>query len=74
METKKHIRTLGTLVVCAMLGACSSVYGPMDRPYDPDFPKETLFDQIPNNEGDALTRCAGHIDPSKRQPHQTGRC
>ena len=74
MEHKKHIRTLGLAVVLVMLGACSSVHGPMDRPYDPDFPKETLFDQIPNNEGDALNRCAGHIDPSKRQPHQTGRC
>jgi hypothetical protein len=73
MEDKKHKRTLGMLVVCAMLGACS-IHGPMDTPYDPDFPKETLFDQIPNNEGDALARCAGHLPPSERQPHQTGRC
>ena len=74
MEDKKHIRTIGTLLLCAMLGACAYPYG-MDAPYDPNFEQgQTLFDQIPNNEGEALNRCAGHIPPSERKPHQTGRC
>ena len=75
MEDKKHIRTLGLVLVLLMLSACGSVHGPRDRPYDPNFSKgEQLFDQIPNNRGDALSRCAGHLPPSERKPHQTGRC
>ena len=74
MADKKHIRTVGMAVVIMLLSACS-IHGPMDRPYDPDFSKgESLFDQIPNNEGEALKRCAGHIPPSERKPWQTGRC
>ena len=74
MADKKHIRTVGMAAVIMLLSACS-IHGPMDRPYDPDFSKgESLFDQIPNNEGEALTRCAGHIPPSERKPWQTGRC
>ena len=75
MEDKKHIRTLGMLVVSFMLGACGTINGPMDTPYDPNIYKgETLFDQIPNWEGEASTVCAGHLPPEQRQPHQTGRC
>ena len=74
MEDKKHIRTLGLVAVLLMLGACGTINGPMDTPYDPDFPRQTLLDQIPNNEANALTVCAGHIDPRKRLPHQSGRC
>ena len=70
MEDKKHIRTLAVLVVAAVLSACSS----MDAPHDPQFPRHTLFDQIPNNEHGALSVCAGHIDPAQRLPHQSGRC
>ena len=72
MEDKKHIRTVVALALSLMLGACG--HYSMDTPYDPDFPKQTLFDQIPNNEGDALERCAGHLPQSERKPHQTGRC
>ena len=61
------------LVVGVILGGCAGY--PKDTPYDPDFGKgETLFDQIPNWDGEALARCAGHLDPKDRQPHQTGRC
>ena len=45
MADKNYIRTLAVLVVAAVLSACSS----MDRPWDPQFPKQTLMDQIPNN-------------------------
>ena len=74
MADKKHIRTVGMVLLIMLMSACS-IHGPMDRPYDPDFSKgESLFDQIPNNEGEALKRCAGHIPPGERKPWQTGRC
>ena len=73
MENKKHIRTVGVLLGLLVLQGC--VGYSKDTPYDPVITRgETLFDQIPNNEGDALTRCAGHLDPKDRKPWQTGRC
>ena len=75
MADKKHIRTVIAMVLSLMLGACGGIQYSKDRPYDPNFEQgETLFDQIPNWEGEALKVCAGHIPPSQRQPHQTGRC
>ena len=48
MAIKKHIRTVGAILVCIMMAGCAVPYR-MDRPYDPDIAKgETLFDQIPN--------------------------
>ena len=74
MEDKKHIRTVAIAVSLFMLQACSSIVYNKDTPYDPNFEAgEQLFDQIPNNEGEALNRCAGHLPPSERKPHQTGR-
>jgi len=72
MEDK--IRSWAVVLVClAVLQGCAGY--PKDTPYDPDFARgETLFDQIPNWDGEALARCAGHLDPKDRQPHQTGRC
>ena len=70
MADKKHIRTLAVIMMAVMLSACSS----MDAPHDPQFPRHTLFDQIPNNEGGALTVCGGHLHPDQRLPHQSGRC
>ena len=75
MEDKKHIRTVAMALSLLLLQACAGSIYTKDTPYDPNFEQgETLFDQIPNNEGEALNRCAGHLPPSERQPHQTGRC
>ena len=74
MEDKKHIRTVGIVLCVLLLQGCGIHYS-KDTPYDPNFRAgETLFDQIPNNEGASLNRCAGHLDPKDRLPHQTGRC
>ena len=74
MEDK--IRSWAVMVAaCVLLQACSIGIYNKDTPYDPDFSQgERLFDQIPNWEGEALTRCAGHIPPELRKPWQTGRC
>ena len=74
MEDKKHIRTVIALLVCGtVLQGC--VGYSKDTPYDPVLSRgETLFDQIPNNEGESVNRCAGHLDPKDRKPWQTGRC
>ena len=70
MADKNYIRTLAVIMMAVMLSACSS----MDAPHDPQFPRHTLFDQTPNNEGGALSVCAGHLHPDQRLPHQSGRC
>ena len=72
MEDK--IRSWAVVLVSVLaLQGCAGLYS-KDTAYDPDFPRETLFDQIPNNTGGALHRCAGHLPESQREPHQTGRC
>ena len=70
MACAKLSRTVAAILIAVFMSACST----LDTPYDPD-PRmgESLFDQIPNNDN-AADRCAGHIAPSKRLPHQTGRC
>ena len=74
MENKKHIRTVGLVLAILFAQGCGIHYS-KDTPYDPDISRgETLFDQIPNNEGASLNRCAGHLDPKDRKPWQTGRC
>lgn len=74
MAYKKHIRTVVLAVSLFVLQACAGLYN-KDTPYDPDFSRgEQLFDQIPNWEGEALKRCAGHIPPEQRKAWQTGRC
>jgi len=71
MEDKKYIRTVVLGLAMLTLSACST----FDTPYDPDFVNgEQLADQIPNSEGEALWRCAGHLPPQERKPYQTGRC
>ena len=57
MEDKKHIRTVAILLLCGMLGACAYPYD-RDRPYDPNFTNQQLFDQIPNWENEALRKRA----------------
>ena len=74
MEDKKRSWAV-VLVATLVLQGCSSIVYNKDTPYDPNFEQgETLFDQIPNNEGESLNRCAGHLDPRDRKPWQTGRC
>jgi len=66
MEDKKHIRTVIAIALSLMLGACAYPYN-KDRPYDPDFGKgESLFDQIPNWDGEALRKRACAKPESKR--------
>ena len=73
MANKIRSWTIVVVVGC-ILGGCAYPYN-KDRPYDPDFDKgESLFDQIPNWEGEARKVCAGHLPPEQRKPHQTGRC
>ena len=47
------------VAACVLLQACSIGIYNKDRPYDPDLSKgETLHDQIPNWEGEALRKRA----------------
>ena len=75
MEDKIRSWAVVVLAVLALQACAATKPYNKDRPYDPNIDRgETLFDQIPNWEGEALKVCAGHIPPSQRQPHQTGRC
>ena len=65
MEDKKHIRTVIALALSLMLGACAYPYN-KDRPYDPNFKDEQLFDQIPNWDGEALRKRACGKPESER--------
>ena len=58
MEDKK--RSWAVMVAaCVLLQACSIGIYNKDRPYDPNFKQgETLHDQIPNWEGEALRKRA----------------
>ena len=60
------------IVLAALLSGCSILgKDPRDAPWDPK-PGQTLFDQIPNNEGGANQICCGHLRECK--PHQSPRC
>lgn len=59
------------LAVCILLGGCT--YTVKDAPWDPAH-SEQLLHQLPNWDGEADTRCAGHIHPRDRLPHQSGQC
>ena len=65
MEDKKHIRTVIVIALSLMLGACAYPYN-KDRPYDPNFRDEQLFDQIPNWENEALRKRACGMPKSER--------
>lgn len=67
---------LAALVIVLALQGCSSMINvlgrdPRDAPYDPK-PGQTLFDQIPNTEGEANRVCCGHLPQCK--PYQSPRC
>jgi hypothetical protein len=53
------------------LQGCAA-YNTQQRPWDPTGGR-SLFEQIPNQNGQALTQCCG-ATPSKCQRHQTDRC
>ena len=80
MADKNISRAIGLAAYNCIVGTCLIVLTgcvgySKDTPYDPVLSRgETLFDQIPNNEGESLNRCAGHLDPKDRKPWQTGRC
>lgn len=63
------------LLAVLVLNGCSTwsamMRDPRDAPWDPK-PGQTLFDQIPNNEGSANQICCGRL-PSCA-PHQSPRC
>ena len=65
------INHLSSLLIFILIISCTN----KDTVYDPDFKKgETLFDQKPNPDGEAMRVCAGHLPPKDRKPWQSGRC
>ena len=63
-------------VISLQLQGCAAVWDdlkrdPRDAAWDPK-PGYTLMDQLPP--WDRSDRCAGHLPPNQRKPHQTGRC
>jgi hypothetical protein len=58
---------------------CSSIYSelgrdPRDARWDPK-PGHQLFEQIPNEDGGALRRCGGHMNPEQaRREGRSMRC
>jgi hypothetical protein len=53
----------------------SEIFNPTQTAYDPR-PGQTLMDQIPNHDGEALNTCVGHlgIPDSELKPGQSNRC
>ena len=65
------INHLSSLLIFILIISCAN----KDTAYDPDFKKgETLFDQKPNPDGEAMRVCAGHLPPKDRKLWQSGRC
>jgi len=50
----------------------SEIFHPTQAPWDPPA-GQSLFDQIPNSDGEALRVCCGH-KPNRCEPHQTPSC
>ena len=66
------LRLLLLLVLCASLAACAELARDRrDAPWDPR-PGQSMFDQIPNEDGGANRICCGHLRSCK--PYQTPRC
>lgn len=61
------------------LTGCASIYtelarDPRDARWDPK-PGHQLFEQIPNEDGGALRRCGGHMNPEQaRREGRSMRC
>ncbi len=66
------LRTLLSVMLCSNLAACAALQQDRrDTAWDPR-PGQTLFDQIPNEDGGANRVCCGHLRSCKA--HQTPRC
>ena len=67
----RFTKTFANLLIFFIIISCTN----KDAAYDPDFKKgETLFNQKPNPDGEAMRVCAGHLPPKDRKPWQSGRC
>ena len=65
-------RLLLLLTLCVSLTACTALQQDRrDAPWDPKA-GQTLFDQIPNEDGGANRVCCGHL--RRCQAHQTPKC
>ena len=63
---------LALVLLAVNTAGCSTVqYDRRDAPWDPK-PGQTLFDQIPNEDGGANRICCGHLRQCKA--YQTPRC
>ena len=52
------------VLLCVLVLAACSIRDFRDAPWDPrPGSGETLLDQIPNMEGEAMTKCGGHMQP-----------
>ena len=58
-------------LVLALASGCGTIRDRRDAPWDPR-PGQSLFDQIPNEDGGANRICCGHLRVCER--HQTPRC
>ena len=68
------------LLACsvAVLAGCGTVAeqlarDPRDAAWDPPQGR-SLFEQLPNWDGEALRRCGGHLRPEQRSVGMTDRC
>jgi hypothetical protein len=66
----KLLIVAASIVAAVVLQGCA--YNTQQRPWDPKGGR-ALFEQIPNQNGQALTQCCG-ARPSQCQRHQTDRC
>ena len=55
------------LLLATQLAACSLLGDRRDAPWDPKVGRGIAMDQIPNNEGAAMSVCGGHLPPDQRK-------
>jgi hypothetical protein len=67
----KLLIVAASIVAALVLQGCAAL-DVRDRPWDPKGGR-SLYEQIPNQNGQALTQCCG-ARPSQCQRHQTDRC
>jgi len=59
--------SLVAVIVVTQLAACSILGDRRDAPWDPKQGRGIAMDQIPNNEGSAMSVCGGHLPPEERR-------